>query len=347
MSDHMVFQDCQDWQKEAVKSYWRQKVPRIEKLLSRFPEDQRELRLTVTHKPKRFDLHAVLLLPTGSLAAEASCETDREAIDAVVDKLVGEVRRHKDLIRREHLYHRKQRRRELSQRVQAQLPPAGHVPDKQAFFEMLTPLMDRLWNHAHHELVVAELQGRIGREQVVVNDLLDEVLLRAWSRLKRRDEGQPLEVWLTKLLHEVLDEQIAAVQEAVPLEDSVDVDEFGREMPVASVLNDTPVWEPTLAETLDDILPNREGGEPWEQLAAIDQMKWVLTQLSGLSANQRRAFTLHVLDGWEPDEVALIQGRSIEEVHRDIETVQQMLRSRLDSLSEMYPSGSPAARHAE
>jgi hypothetical protein len=56
MSDHMVFQDCPDWQKEAIKSYWRQKVPRIERLLTRFPEDQRELRLTVTHKPKRFDL---------------------------------------------------------------------------------------------------------------------------------------------------------------------------------------------------------------------------------------------------------------------------------------------------
>ena len=72
MSDHMVFQDCPDWQKEAIRSYWLQKTPRIEKLLTRFPEDQRELRLTVTHKPKRYDVHAVLLLPTGSLAAEAS-----------------------------------------------------------------------------------------------------------------------------------------------------------------------------------------------------------------------------------------------------------------------------------
>ncbi len=347
MSDHMVFQDCSDGQKEAIKSYWRQKVPRIEKLLSRFPEDQRELRLTATHKPKRCDLRAVLLLPTGSLVAEASSATDREAIDAVVDKLVGEVRRHKDLIRREHLYNRKQRRQELFRHVEAQLPPARQVLDKKAFFELLSPLMGRLWDHAHHELAIAELQGRIGREQVVVNDLLDEVILRAWSRLEHRDDREPLEVWLTKLLHAVLDKQIAAVREAVPLEEPADVDESGREMPVAPVPEDAPVWELPMVVTLEDILPNHEAGEPWEQLAAIDQMKWVLTQLSELSADQRRGFTLHVLDGWEPDEVAMIQGRSVDEVRTDIEAVQQMLRSRLNSLSEMYPSGSPSARHTE
>jgi ribosome-associated translation inhibitor RaiA len=191
MSDHMVFQDCPDWQKEAVKSYWQQKIPRIERLLTRFPEDQRELRLTVTHKPKRHDVRAVLLLPTGSLAAEASYPTDREAIDAVVDKLAGEVRRHKELIRREHLYDRKENRRRLSRHVETQLEQPHRGPDKDTFFKLLSPLMERLSDHARHELVIAELQGRIGRGRVVVNDLLDEVILRAWSRLDRRMTASP------------------------------------------------------------------------------------------------------------------------------------------------------------
>ncbi len=145
----------------------------------------------------------------------------------------------------------------------------------------------------------------------------------------------------------MLDEQIATVREALPLEERADVDESGREMPGEPVADDTPVWEPPATVTLEDVLPSHEAGEPWEQLAAIDQMKWVMTQLSELSADQRRAFTLHVLDGWEPDEVAMIQGRSVDEVHADIEAVQQMLRSRLDSQSEMHPAGSPSARHTE
>jgi DNA-directed RNA polymerase specialized sigma24 family protein/ribosome-associated translation inhibitor RaiA len=347
MSDHMVFQDCPDWQKETIKSYWQQKVPRIEKLLTRFPEDQRELRLMVTHKPKRYDLHLVLLLPTASLAADASSVSDREAIDAVVDKLVAEIRRHKELIRREHLYDRKRHRQELSRHVEAQLQPESRVPDKSAFFELVSPLINRLWDHAHHELVVAELQGRIGREQIVVDDLLDEVVLRAWSRLNRRDDREPLEVWLARLLHDVLDQQIAGVREALPLDERVDLDEIGRKAPGEPLADDTPVWEPPSVVTLEDVLPSQEAGEPWEQLAAVDQMKWVMTQLSELPADRRRAFTLHVLDGWEPDDVAMIQGRSADDVRRDIEEVQRMLRSRLDSESEIHPSGSPSARHAE
>jgi RNA polymerase sigma factor (sigma-70 family) len=289
----------------------------------------------------------VLLLPTGSLAAEASCGTDREAIDAIVDKLVREVRRHKDLIRREHLYNRKQRRRELFRQVEAQLPPARHVLDRKAFFELVTPLMDRLWDHAHHELVVAELQGRIGREQVVVNDLLDEVVLRAWSRLEHRDDREPLEIWLTKLLHEALDEQLAAARQAVPLEGPADVDESGRKISVTPVSEDAPIWESPAVVTLEDVLPNHEAGEPWEQLAAIDQMKWVLTQVSELPAEQRRAFTLHMLDGWEPDDVAMIQGRSVEEVRNDIGSVREMLRSRLEGDLEVGPSASTPERRTQ
>jgi len=344
MSDHMVFQDCPDWQKEAVKSYWQQKIPRIERLLTRFPEDQRELRLTVTHKPKRHDVRAVLLLPTGSLAAEASYPTDREAIDAVVDKLAGEVRRHKELIRREHLYDRKENRRRLSRHVETQLEQPHRGPDKDTFFKLLSPLMERLSHHARHELVIAELQGRIGRGRVVVNDLLDEVILRAWSRLDRRDDREPLEVWLTKLLHETLDQQVADVQEALSLEVRA---ESGLEAAADSIADDTPVWEPPSIVTLEDVLPSHEAGEPWTQLAAVDQMKWVMTQLSELPSDRRRAFTLHVLDGWEPDEVAMIQGRPVEEVRGDIEEARRMLRSRLGSDAEMYPSGSPSARHAE
>jgi RNA polymerase sigma factor (sigma-70 family) len=344
MSDHMVFQDCPTWQKEAIKSYWQQKVSRIEKLLTRFPEDQRELRLTVTHKPKRYDLHAVLLLPTGSLVAEASAPTDREAIDAVVNKLIGELRRHKELIRHEHLYRRKERRQELSRHAAAQLQPDVHPIDREAFFNLLNPLMGRLRDHAQHELLVAELQGRIGREEVTVTDLLDEVIVRAWAQLGNRDEAEPLEVWLIRLLHGVLDEQIADTQTVHSIYERVDEGNSDARAAAARASEDVPIWEEPSMVMLEDVLPTHEVGEPWQQLEAIDQMKWVLAQLGTVSAAQRRAFTLHLLDGWEPDEIAMVLGRTVEEVRGDIEAVRQMLRDRLGGELEIRPS-SPAPGH--
>jgi DNA-directed RNA polymerase specialized sigma24 family protein/ribosome-associated translation inhibitor RaiA len=322
-------------------------VSRIERLLTRFPEDQRELRLTVTHKPKRYDLHVVLLLPTGSLAADASSATDREAIDAVVDKLAAELRRHKELIRHEHLYRRKQHRQELSRRAAAQLQPETRPLDREAFFNLLNPLMDRLRDHAQHELLVAELQGRIGREEVTVTDLLDEVIVRAWAQLAHRDETEPVEVWLTRLLHEVLDQQIADTQAVHSIYERVDAGNSDAQAAAARASEDGPVWEEPSTVMLEDVLPSHEVGEPWQQLEAIDQMKWVLAQLGTVSAAQRRAFTLHLLDGWEPDEIAMVQGRSVEEVRGDIEAVRQILRDRLGGELEIRPSSPAPGHHAE
>jgi len=76
-------------------------------------------------------------------------------------------------------------------------------------------------------------------------------------------------------------------------------------------------------------------------------MKWVLAQLGEVPASRRRAFTLHLLEGWEPDEIAMVQSRSPGEVHDDIEAVRQMLRSRLGSESEILPSGPTSTRPGE
>jgi DNA-directed RNA polymerase specialized sigma24 family protein len=157
--------------------------------------------------------------------------------------------------------------------------------------------------------------------------------------LDRRDASEPLEVWLTRLLHDVLDEQAADVQTALSLEEGVDGLDLGREAAAGGTADDTPVWEEPLTVTFEDVLPSHEVSEPWQQLAAIDQMRWVLAQLSELSPPRRRAFTMHLLDGWEPEEIAMIQSRSAEEVHRDIQAVQQMLRTRLDAESETPRSG--------
>jgi len=338
MSDHMVFQGCTEQEREGIRSYWQRKRPRLERLLTRFPEDQRELRLTVTHLPKRHDLRAVLLLPTGSLAAEASSQSTWEAVDAVTDKLVGEIRRHRELIRHENLYRHKQRREELPRRAAAAAPPDAHPSDQKAFFALLNPVIARLRHHAHQELLVAELQGRIGHEEIAVTDLLDDVLLRAWTQFDRREETESLEVWLMRLLHEVLDVQLTAGRTARSLSEQVGGESSADDTAVGFAAEDGLMWEEPPTPTFEDILPGYEGGEPWQQMAAVDQMKWVLAQLSGVSASQRRAFTLHLLEGWEPDEIAMTQGRSSDEVRRDIEAVRQMLRNRLGGETEILPS---------
>lgn len=335
MSQHMVFHNCSSWQKDAIHAYWLQKVSRIDRLLQRFPEDQRELRLTIKRNSDRFDVRAVLVLPTGTLAAEVSAQTDYDAIDAVADKLAAELRRHKRLIRHDDLYRRKRHRREAFRHAAVRLESDIAKPDKKAFFEMLHPLMARLRGHAHHELIVAQLQGRITPGQLTIEDVLDEAILRAWTKFEAKDASEPLEIWLGRFLHEVLDEQASGVPAAISIDDEIDAADprYGADVsPTAE--DDEPYWEEPYTATFDDVLPDRHPSEPWQELEAVEQMRWVLAQLSHLPQRRRRAFTLLLLDGWDPDEIAMIQGRPVEEVRADIEAVQRWLRDRSDRESK-------------
>jgi ribosome-associated translation inhibitor RaiA len=93
-----------------VESYWQTKLLRVERLLQRMPEDQRSLHLVVKHCHNMHEAHAVLALPTGTLVAEARSLGHREVLDALVDRLVLEIRKHTKYIRHDFSYRRKGRR---------------------------------------------------------------------------------------------------------------------------------------------------------------------------------------------------------------------------------------------
>lgn len=346
MSEHMVFQNCSSWQKDTIRSYWSQKLTRLDRLLQHFPEDQREFRLNVHRRPDRFDVRAVLRLPTGTLVAAGSGRMDHDAIDAVADKLAMELRKHRHVIRHDDSWRRKQHRHDTI-RHPSVLPESDiREPDRQAFFEMLRPLMDRLGGHIHHELIMAQMQGRLRRRQITVEDIRDDVILRAWAGFQEKDPTEPMEIWLMRLVHDVLDEQIP---ETPPISLDVEPDETNSDrVAEAEEMTDSElILEEPQAMTMERTLPDQHGGEPWLELDLKDQLQWVLAELSTLSHVQRRAFTLHLLDGWDPDEIAMVQGRSSDEVRKDIRAVQDLLRSRLDGETTVeVPRPSDAAQTA-
>jgi DNA-directed RNA polymerase specialized sigma24 family protein/ribosome-associated translation inhibitor RaiA len=344
MSEHMIFHNCSPWQKNTIRSYWSRKLPRIYRLLQHFPEDQRELRLTVRRNADHFDARIVLLLPTGTLVAENSSRTDFSAIDAAVDTLTTEIRRHKGHIRHDDGYRRKHHRHELFRHPAVLLESDIRRPDRETFFELLRPVMDRLRGHTHHELIAAQQQERIRSGQITVPDVLDEVLLRAWTQFQEKDMTEPLEVWLVRLLHDVLDEQLSDRPATVSVYEPIGTGEPPDEAQSQPVIEDESPGDELPPETLDDVLPDQHAAEPWEALEVQDEMKWVLTQLGRVPSQQRRAFTLHLLDGLDPDEIAMIQRRDPNGVRADIEAVQHLLRDRFAREMQAEPLEAGSAR---
>ena len=77
MSSHWVFNGVAPAVEGQLEAYWAKKLPRLEKLLVRYPPDLREIRLTVSShhpNPERswYEVRGVIRLPTGTLAAEAN-----------------------------------------------------------------------------------------------------------------------------------------------------------------------------------------------------------------------------------------------------------------------------------
>jgi thioesterase domain-containing protein len=77
--------------------------------------------------------------------------------------------------------------------------------DREAFFDLLRPLLQNLRKHAASELTIGEAEESLRPNDLTVDDLLDEVLVAAWEKWRDRPPTQRLDAWLLQLLHEVLE----------------------------------------------------------------------------------------------------------------------------------------------
>jgi ribosome-associated translation inhibitor RaiA len=88
MSTHKVFNGIDPALKARLQTYWGEKLPRLQKLLSHYRPDLIEIRLTVSHRGREarnagYEVRGVIHLPTGTVADEADDENPLAAVDRV------------------------------------------------------------------------------------------------------------------------------------------------------------------------------------------------------------------------------------------------------------------------
>jgi RNA polymerase sigma factor (sigma-70 family) len=325
MQPHWVFNDCPEGIKEQIRAYWEPKQPRLERLLHHFQPDLQYLGMTIYRhtRPPRFEVRATVHLPTGTLVAEETEEEFVRALDCVVDVLARGIKRHVERLRRDHLYRRKARRREALMAAGPFLERDAASGRRQAFFDLLRPHLASLSGQAQRELRILELEGALPKGELTPADLADEVLIRAWERFPHWPRHKPLDLWLIDLLHECM-EQWRKEPPALSLAGR-DRDQGHQE--------EQEWWRAILGDTaqveLEDVLPGSEGTEAWERLEAQEQRAQLSALLATLPKRQRQAFVLHVLEGLDPAEIAMVQDRPEKAVTADLEAARQVLRSRL------------------
>jgi len=349
MLSHWVFTGVDNALKARLEAAWEKELPRIQELLKPYPPDLQGIRLTVIHhesRPQgsRYEVKAVLRIPTGTLAAEASGRDSEALLDHVADTLVTEIKRHKERVRRDYSSQQKNRLRADLSAVVPMLQQHVENGDRGSFFRLLRPLLGYLRDYVRRELRHLQLKGVLHRGEVTVDDILDEVLVRAWDRFSDRPRELDLDLWLTKLVHDALNEW--SKQEPRPhrsLEESADEAMLGA----VPRPDEVEWWADLLDEeerySLGDLIPDTEGTDRWDELEAEDQRDRLLSLLGDLPPAQRRAFLFYALEDYGTNEIAKLQDRTEDQVKADIEAARKMLRERLMADGQVQETGKPTA----
>lgn len=319
----------------------REKIVKLERHLQHFPPDAVHLQIALSRQPRRgqFTASLTLRVPSNILHAEKSAVDPIPALDRAVKALLRELSALKSELRRESLWKRLDRRRSKSTLPLVsfeEMPmPQGEGP--QTFADAVSALLQRYYPQleAYVERQVAkavergELPDGALDPRSVVADLSRQVL----SRPDRRPQDVSYLIWfylvakqeLRRRLREfrlqerseIHCEQPQTLSLAYERSEGYDV-ERPRELVEQQ-------FDPAVTEA-GELFEDAHGHSPDEELSHKDFIDYLHTTASSWPTLDRDIFELHFLEGFEPDEVALLEKKSLREIREGILSVQARIR---------------------
>ncbi|MGB9105091.1 MAG: sigma factor-like helix-turn-helix DNA-binding protein [Terriglobales bacterium] len=272
-----------------------------------------------------------LRLPSGQMAAKVNGPTPTAAIKAAFEQLVEQLTKHKDMLRNAHQWPR--RRRVGSTRPQqvpfeetlaAVQPPTISGEDVRSFINANFTLLFRF---VERELRYRENLGLIRRDQVSPEEVVDEAVANALDNGEDKPELVSLEPWLYRLARRAIDQLASRNGEQVP---QVPLDHAYRQTDVhdADELQ-MQFHQPDEAVNNEDVIADVRVSTPEASAASDEMITLVEYALLGAKPEGREAFLLYAVEGFTPDEIAVITSRPVDEVRTSIAGAREHLRKSL------------------
>jgi RNA polymerase sigma-70 factor (ECF subfamily) len=278
-----------------------------------------------------------LRLPSGQMAASRAGATPVVAIKAAFDDLQEQVSRHKARLREK--YRWPHPRRGGATRTPAQVPfeqtmASVKLPEISGsdISSWVNANLSRLTRFAQRELRYREVNGQLRPNLVTPEEVVGETIVTALGYSAEKPERLALEPWLYRLAMRCIDD---LVQNAEP-EAAVYLDQgLRRPNEQASDEAQLQFHQPDEAMVTQDNIPDRGAATP-EQIAYSDEMiAMVEAALLGVHGEDREAFLLFGIEGFSPEEIAMIGDRTVEEVRKSIFAAREHLRNHLPVSNEL------------
>jgi RNA polymerase sigma factor (sigma-70 family) len=257
-----------------------------------------------------------LRLPSGQMAVHESAPSAAAALKAAFDDLLGQIGRHKDLLRNSHNW---QRRRSPNGRPPAEVPfeqTIASIPPLTATAEDVRSYVNanfrRLKLFVERELFFRESSAQLQPGSLSVEEIVDEAVARALDDKIEKPDRLGLEPWLYRL----------AIQEnRVNLRSSRQ-----RRNEQASDEQQLQFHQPDESVSAADSIADDRIATP-EDIAYTDEMiTLVQFALQSASRRDREAFILHGIEGFSLDEISAITDRKPVEVQESIRRAREKLR---------------------
>lgn len=277
-----------------------------------------------------------LRLPSGQMAAQESAPTVTAALKAVFDDLLGQIGRHKELLRSS---------RRWRGRRPAKGTSSGEIPFEQtlASIPSLTATADdvrsyvnanfrRLSLFAQRQLFFRESSGQLQPDSLSAEEVVDEVVARALDEKIEKPDRMGLEPWLYRLAIQAMDDLESRLAET-----ESDVHLQGVRRRRNERASDEPhlqFHQPDEAMTTESGIADARTATP-EEIAYSDEMiTLVQFALRAATPEDREAFVLHALEGFSTDEIVAITDRKPDQVVESI-------RNARDKLRRAFPESNP------
>ena len=319
MKHQIEFKDFQPPQK--IREVIENLIKRLEMKVKGFAAFLRVV--AEEHSTHRF-FHVSLTLELSgkTLAAkEEGLELER-ALRAAFDEIERQLLDYESMMRREHLWKRLGLNQEIPQ----------SDSDPQTFFSLVRPHLEELSDFVAHELSSAEATGDLARGELTVEDVVDEVLLRAQQEFSKDPAQGEIRSWLIKLAIERLEAEINRSKSERSR--TVHIEEDIPETPPAeqvSTLGDEILdfYQPDEDVKLEDIVPDMEASTPEQEAEKNELRQCVNKALRKMPKEQRRLLVLRHVQGLKIPELARALGMGEREINRTLEDAGGNLRRKL------------------
>lgn len=282
-----------------------------------------------------------LRLPSGQMAAQESAGTPNAAIKEAFNDLLGQIGRHKDLLRNSHRRKRNAKRRGHVPReaarestLAAAVPAIASIEDIRLY---INANFSRLERFVEREVGFRENSGDFPADSVSAVEVVDEVTARALDDHVLKPDRITMEPWLYRLAIVVMEEFAKAAMENP--EDLTLQGVLRRRDERASDEPRLQFHQPDESMTAESRIPDDRASSP-EEIAYTDEIVGMINfGLRGAKPEEREAFILHALEGFSPGEIASITDRTVEQVRTAIAGAREKLR-------HTFPADNPSKKRA-